>query len=285
MTQYTQPPYLLVGTVTKDLLPHDRFTIGGTVTYAGAVVKRLGWQPVIITAAAPNFTPPPYLADADWRILPSPSTTTFRNVYTPQGRQQTVGPIARSIGPADIPADCQNISLVHLCPLAQDVEIAVTGLFPNSLLATTPQGWLRQWDANGIVSLGDWQGAAEILPRVQVTVISIEDIEDNWAVAERWASQTSILIVTQDKEGCTVFYQGQRLVVPPRPAAPTDPTGAGDVFAAAFFIRYHETHDLWQSAYFANVFASMAIERSGPEGIPSRAEVEAYIAQYPAEKV
>jgi sugar/nucleoside kinase (ribokinase family) len=267
------------------LLPHDRFTIGGTVTYAGSVVKRLGWQPVIITAAAPNFTPPPYLADADWRILPSLATTTFRNVYTPQGRQQTVGPIARSIGPADIPSDCQNISLVHLCPLAQDVEVAVTGLFPDSLLVTTPQGWLRQWDANGVVSLGDWQGAAEILPRVQATVISIEDIEGNWAVAERWAGQTSILIVTQDKEGCTVFHQGQRLMVPPRPAAPTDPTGAGDVFAAAFFIHYHETNDLWQSAYFANVFASMAIERSGPEGIPSRSEVDSYIAQHPAEKV
>jgi sugar/nucleoside kinase (ribokinase family) len=285
MTQNAQPPYLLVGTVTKDLLPHDRFTIGGTVTYAGSVVKRLGWQPVIITAAAPDFVPPPFLADARWHILPSAATTTFRNIYTPQGRQQTVGPIARSIGPADIPPACRNISLVHLCPLAQDVAASVTRLFENSLLVTTPQGWLRQWDAEGVVSLGDWQGAAEILPRVQATVISIEDIEGNWAIAEKWAGQTSILIVTQDKEGCTVFHQGQRLAVPPRPAAPTDPTGAGDVFAAAFFIRYHETDDLWHSAYFANVFASMAIERAGPEGIPARAEVEAYIAQHPAEKI
>jgi hypothetical protein len=283
MTQPINQTYLLVGTVTKDLLPNDRFTTGGTVTYAGAVVKRLGWQPVIVTAAAPDFRPPIYLADADWRILPSAATTTFRNVYTPQGRQQTVGPIARSIGPADIPTDCRDIPLVHLCPLAQDVEPAVTTVFDNSLLVTTPQGWLRQWDEQGIVSLGDWRGAAEILPKVQATVISIEDIEGNWAVARRWAAQTSILIVTQDKEGCTVFHNGQSLAVPPRPAQPTDPTGAGDVFAAAFFIRYHETGDLWQSAYFANVVASMAIERSGPEGVPGREEVEAYIARHPAQ--
>ena len=57
MTQHTNQTYLLVGTVTKDLLPNDRFTTGGTVTYAGAVVKRLGWHPVIITAAAPDFIP------------------------------------------------------------------------------------------------------------------------------------------------------------------------------------------------------------------------------------
>ncbi len=284
MPQNAKPPYLLVGTVTKDLHPGDRFTIGGTVTYAGSVVKRLDWQPVIVTAATPDFRPPPFLADADWRILPSPVMTTFRNVYTPQGRQQTVGPVARSIGLADIPEDCRHISLVHLCPLAQDVEAAVTTLFENSLLVTTPQGWLRRWNAAGIVSLGDWQGAAEILPQVQATVISIEDIEGNWTIAEKWAAQTSILIVTQDKEGCTVFHRGQRLAVPPRPAEPTDPTGAGDIFAAAFFIRYHETDDLWQSAYFANVFASMAIERSGPDGTPTRAEVEAYIAQHPAER-
>lgn len=281
MTQNSKLPYLLVGTVTKDLLPEDRFTTGGTVTYAGVVVKQLNWQPVIITAAAPDFVPPAYLADADWRILPSPVTTTFRNIYTPQGRRQTVGPIARSIGPTDIPADCQNISLVHLCPLAQDVEASITQVFSKALVVTTPQGWLRQWDANGLVSLGDWQGAAEILPKVQATVISIEDIEGNWTIAEKWAAQTSILIVTQDKEGCTIFYGGQRSTIPPRPAQPLDPTGAGDVFAAAFFIRYHETDDLGQSAYFANVTASMAIERLGPEGAPLRSEIEAYIAENP----
>jgi sugar/nucleoside kinase (ribokinase family) len=284
MAQNTRPAYLLVGTVTKDLLPNNHFTIGGTVSYAGVVVKQLGWRPVIVTAAAPDFVPPVYLDDADWRILPSPVTTTFRNVYTPQGRQQTVGPIARSIGPDDIPSDCRNISLVHLCPLAQDVEAAVTEVFENSLVVTTPQGWLRQWDANGVVSLGDWQGSAEILPKVQATVISIEDIEGNWAIAEKWAAQTSILIVTQDKEGCTVFHQGQHWTVPPRPAHPVDPTGAGDVFAAAFFIRFHETDDLGQAAYFANVTASMAIEREGPEGAPVRSEVEAYINQHPLVK-
>jgi sugar/nucleoside kinase (ribokinase family) len=281
MTQNNHRTYLLVGTVTKDLLPDNSFTHGGTVNYAGAVVKNLGWRPVIVTAAGPDFTPPAYLADADWRILPSAATTTFRNEYTPQGRRQTVGPIARSIRPEDIPADCRHLPLVHLCPLAQDVELTVANVFDHTLLVTTPQGWLRHWDDRGIVSLGDWRGAAEILPKLQATVISIEDIEGNWAVAEKWAGQTQILIVTQDKEGCTVFNEGQRLTVPPRPAHPIDPTGAGDVFAAAFFIYYQETGHLAQSAYFANVTASMAIERVGPEGAPLRHEVEAYIAQNP----
>lgn len=279
----TTRSYLLVGTVTKDLRPDDSFTTGGTITYAGVVVKRLGWQPVIVTAAAPDFTPPPFLAEADWHLLPSPTTTTFRNLYTPQGRQQTIGPIARSIGVADIPTDFYHMPIVHLCPLAQDVDPAVATIFNHTLLVTTPQGWLRHWNGQGHVSLGNWQGAAELLPKLQATVISIEDIEGNWAVAQRWAAQTPILIVTQDKDGCTVFHQGQSFAVPPRPAQVLDPTGAGDIFAAAFFIRYHETGDLRHSAYFANVTASISLERPGPEATPWREEVEAYLAQHPLE--
>ncbi len=281
MTQHAGQTYLLVGTVTKDLLPDNNFTTGGTVTYAATTVKRLGWRPTIVTAAAADFRPPDYLVDVDWRILPSPETTTFRNEYTPQGRRQTIGPIARSINAADVPLDCHHAALVHLCPLAQDVASNVATVFNNSLLVTTPQGWLRQWDEQGIVSLCDWCSAGEISPKLHAAVISIEDIEGNWAFAEKWARQIAILVVTQDKDGCTVFHQGQKMIVPPRPSQPVDPTGAGDVFAPAFFIRFYETGQLWQSAWFANVTASMAIERPGPEGVPDRSEVEAYIAQNP----
>lgn len=280
-----QKTYLLVGHVTRDLLPNNRFTTGGTVTYASVVAKNLGWQPVIVTAAAPDFTPPAYLAHVDWRILPSPNTLTFRNEYDARGnRRQTIGPLARPIMPPDIPKDCQNAPVVHLCPLAQELGPEITSVFPNSLLVATPQGWMRQWDERGIVSLGGWQRADDILPKLQAAVLSIEDVEGNWSIAEEWAATVPILIVTLGEEGAAVFHGGQRQYVPPRPAQPTDPTGAGDVFAAAFFIYYQETGDLWQSVRFANVTASMAIERAGPEGAPLRHEVEAYMARHPAEK-
>lgn len=281
MSQPTNRNYLLVGTVTKDLLADGSYVSGGTVTYAATVAKQLGWRPTIVTAAAPDFTPPAYLVDVDWRILSSQETTTFRNEYTPQGRHQTIGPIARSIKKTDIPADCHQATIVHLCPLAQDVTSDVATAFDNSLRAATPQGWLRQWDDRGNVSLGEWRGAAEILPELTAAVLSIEDVEGNWAMAERWARQIPILIVTEGALGCTVFHWGRKIMVPPRPSAELEPTGAGDVFAAAFFIRFYETNDLWQAAYFANVTASMSIELPGPQGVPRRDEIETYIARHP----
>jgi sugar/nucleoside kinase (ribokinase family) len=284
MIQHTDKTYLLVGHVTKDWQADNSFTIGGTVTYASVVAKHLGWRPIIVTAAAADFRPPAYLTGVDWRILPSPATTTFRNEYNPQGkRHQTIGPVAQVIKVTDIPTDCQQAALVHLCPLAQEIKPSITTIFNNSSLMATPQGWMRQWDEQGTVSLGYWNGADKILHKLQVAIVSIEDIEGVWTVAEKWSVRVPILIVTHGDKGCTIFHQGQRQIVPPRPSQPVDPTGAGDVFAPAFFIRFHETGDLWQSARFANVTASMAIERPGPEGAPTRAEIEAYILENPVE--
>ena len=276
--------YVLIGTATKDLQTNGSFTIGGTVTYATVVAKKLGWQPIVVTAVNPAFQPIPFLRDVTWHLLPSPETTTFRNEYDQQGnRHQTIGPIGRAITAAEIPERCRDATIVHLCPLAQEIKPNTTQIFKAELLGATPQGWMRRWDAQGRVSLGDWYGAAEVLPRLNVAVISIEDVEGNWYIAENWAAQTETLIVTEGDAGCTIFNRGNRVSVPPRPAQPIDPTGAGDIFAAAFFIHYYESKNLWQSARFANVVASMAIERPGPEGSPERIEVESYLAQHPVE--
>ena len=57
-----------------------------------------------------------------------------------------------------------------------------------------------------------------------------------------------------------------------------DPTGAGDVFAAAYLIRYHETGDPYEAAQFANLVASFSVEAPGTEGIPTRDEVLTYLS-------
>ena len=62
--------------------------------------------------------------------------------------------------------------------------------------------------------------------------------------------------------------------VPAYQANEVDPTGAGDVFATAFFVRLHETGDAVQAARFANAAASFVVEGPGVSCIPSRAQVE-----------
>ena len=74
-----------------------------------------------------------------------------------------------------------------------------------------------------------------------------------------------------------MYQDGIRTQIPPRPAVEVDPTGAGDVFATAFLVRYAETSDPQVAARFANVVASMSVEAPGQAGIPLRATVEAWL--------
>jgi len=54
-----------------------------------------------------------------------------------------------------------------------------------------------------------------------------------------------------------------------------DPTGAGDIFAAAFFIRYRESADVIEAARFANACAALSVRKAGLAGVPTRSAVEA----------
>jgi sugar/nucleoside kinase (ribokinase family) len=68
--------------------------------------------------------------------------------------------------------------------------------------------------------------------------------------------------------------------VPAYPAREVDPTGAGDVYAAAFLVRYRESGDAPASALFASCVASFSVEAPGLEGIPTLAQVEERMARF-----
>ena len=52
-----------------------------------------------------------------------------------------------------------------------------------------------------------------------------------------------------------------------------DTMGAGDVFGAAFLLRYYETKDIHRAAIFASCAASFVVEKMGVEGVPYMEEV------------
>ena len=58
--------------------------------------------------------------------------------------------------------------------------------------------------------------------------------------------------------------------IAPRPSNELDPTGAGDVFAAAFLLRLHETNDPIAAATFAAQIAGASVEGQGTSAIPQR---------------
>ena len=84
--------------------------------------------------------------------------------------------------------------------------------------------------------------------------------------------------VTQGWRGVTLLTRDRAQSVPTLPRPEVDPTGAGDVFAAAFLLGYHESGDPVEAAAFACCAASCAVEGVGTTALGDRLEVQRRIA-------
>lgn len=286
------PDILLVGHVTWDLESTDRHgpgRLGGTVSFAAVTALRLGRHPTVLTRAAAATDLSELPASVDLHVLPSPATTTFANLYTPQGRIQYCYEQALPITAADIAPALRRPKAVLLGPLVDEITPDVAAIFDDqSLVVAVPQGWMRRWDADGRVHAKPWQSAAAILPHLDVLVLSLEDIDYDLSRLEPFFDHINLVVVTEYRDGSTIYSRRDdgvvtQVKIPPRPAREMDPTGAGDVFATAFVIRLQETGDPGEAARFANVTASFSVEQPGVRGVPTRATVLAYMDAHPVE--
>lgn len=283
---------LLLGNVTRDLVdPNDfaNYRLGGTVTFAAAVAARLGRRPSIITYAAADTDFSVLPDNTELHVLPSETTTTFANIYTSHGRIQYCYTPAPCIVPADIPLPMRHPRIVLMGPIWDEIAPEVAAIFADeTLVAAVPQGWMRRWDSKGRVRSKEWDTAPQILPHLDVLVLSLEDFDYDWRRLAPVFRFVPMVVVTEYKDGSTVFQRKRggtvtETKIPPRPAQEVDPTGAGDTFTTAFVVRLQETGDPFLSARFANVAASISVEHLGATGIPTREEVLRYMDQHPFE--
>lgn len=266
--------YLVIGHVCKDIIPNG-WTFGGAVTYSARTANILGCQVQAITSASPECDVVAALPEIDILLIPAQQTTTFENIYTEQGRRQTILAVATPLTPDRVAARFKT-DIVHFAPVAQEVDQAWCSHdhFPGALICITPQGWMRQWGASGRVSPIEWAQAAATIPHADVVIASIEDVAHDEALVRQWAALARLLVITRGPEGCTLYRSGETIHVPTRPGQPIDTTGAGDVFAASFLVRLRETGDALAAARFANCMARYSIARSGLGGIPTSEEAQ-----------
>lgn len=272
--------FTVIGHLTRDLLPNGGFILGGTASYAAVMAQRLGADAAIITRAHPDDTKHPALDGVEIVNLGSDRTTTFANIYRDGIRIQYLCAAAGPLQTADIPEPYCDGDVFLLGPLCQEVDPALSTRL-RGLKGVTPQGWLRAWDDRGRVHAIPWRDAGCVLPHIDVIVASDADLQAEPAGAATLIEAVTTTVITKGAEGCTLWLSGIRHDIPPRPAVEIDPTGAGDVFAAAFLVRLWECRDPMAAAYFANVAASFSVEAAGFAAIPDRARIEAYIRANP----
>jgi hypothetical protein len=284
--------FLAIGHMTRDRSA-EGFRLGGTVSYAAVTALRLGWRPGILTSGSPEGLsdatsqdlPENVVAPSDSplkgvaiHLLPSPATTTFSNIYRGYHRTQVVEALARPIDPGELPAAWSDVPVVLLGPLVRELPSTWASMFPNSLMAVTPQGWMRQWDAAGHIRVTRWENAADFLRRADVVILSRDDVGGDDTYIAQLIRQARTLVVTDGWRGAMVYHAGESYHVPAQPTHEVDPTGAGDVFAAAFVVRLAETGNPVEAGYFAHTVASISIEAPGMDAIPYRKDTEQRLA-------
>ena len=277
-TIYQPIDYLVIGHLLQDIYPAGP-VLGGTAAYAALTAASMGLRVGVLTAY-PHQENLPEMKNIQVAAQPVSRPTTFENQVTPRGRRQIIHHIAEPLQPESLPAAWLSTPIVHFGPMAQELPYSMLSLFPDSFIGLTPQGWLRDWDENGVVSTGHVASALEeSLSTATAVVISVEDVAGDEQIILRFGSLARLLIVTEAAYGDRIYHQGQVQHIQPPVVSEVDPTGAGDIFSAAFFIHLYRTGNAEDAAQFGTRLAAQSVSRPGLKGIPQPAEVQQHLAE------
>lgn len=280
------PFFLSLGCITHDL--NGKKTIGGSSTYSAILGRNLGFDAAIVTSIGADFKDWDYLKGIRLAYQVGKETTTFLNINPCRKsvygkrlcgrRNQYVTSIADRIKEETIPEEWFNADIVYVCPVLNEIDERIMAKFSKSMIGVAPQGWMRSVGERGKIERNEWGKAKEVLLKADFVIVSEEDVfrED----IEEYVRISNIFVLTKGKEGAELYSRGHHKHIPAFVREEIDATGAGDVFGAAFLLRYYETRDAYRSAIFASCAASFVVEKEGIEGIPHKEEVMLRMKSY-----
>ncbi|HTB50608.1 MAG TPA: PfkB family carbohydrate kinase [Solirubrobacteraceae bacterium] len=298
--------YVTVGHVTRDVI-EDRAgdavaQPGGGAFYSALQASRLGLRTSIVTQGVPREIEAllePYIGELDLQVIPAKHTTTLSTRGAGEKRSQRLlawaGPI---VEPLTLDAD-----ILHVAPVARETPLHWQG--QARFVGLTPQGLVRHWeqgDGVPLVQLDTGSLLGDVPLSIGAGVALAGDISpvelDPSALPERF---DAAVISEHECQSCHPLFAAARdcgayvaVTAGSRPATvhlpdPTggsvvqtalprlvrlrDDLGAGDVFAAAFFVALSEGRDPLEAATFGNAAAAVRISGVGPDSIASRAAI------------
>jgi sugar/nucleoside kinase (ribokinase family) len=259
------PDFVIAGHVTRDLIVRDDSApeerLGGAASYCSQTAARLGVDVELVTTAPADFG----LLD-DVRNDPhitvreqvSTSVTTFGLDY--RAGVRTVRLLERA--PSVTKPTLGPTRLAYLGPVIGELSEEAFDWFPGAQLTVGLQGFMRETDANGLIRAKE-PPALEVLAKAHTVVFSEHDHPKAEALARHIASRVPVVVLTRGARGATLFDHGYPELVAPVPAIERDPTGAGDVFAAALAVWLGRDATPMDAAAQAAYCAARAVEGAG----------------------
>lgn len=140
---------------------------------------------------------------------------------------------------------------------------------------------MREVGPDGAVAHHPLELGADALARVGAAVIGEDEVRGDAELVARLAAAVPVVAFTHGARGCEVIVRRRTWRVGVHPAREVDPTGAGDVFAAAFFLALARGEDPLQAARLGAAAGSIAVEARGGGALGRVGEAFARAAHVP----
>jgi sugar/nucleoside kinase (ribokinase family) len=282
------PEYLAIGHITIDRRPDGTEVPGGTALYAALLAARFGLRAAILTRGRFDQIEDErvrdalsrYASEVDLIVQEADEPTVFTNRNVAGRREQTIHSWAGEIDLNGLPPMWRSAQIIHLAPVAQEIDVRRAGRLSPDYFGITPQGLMRDWrnEQGGRVRIIPLRLAFEFLGRIDAMVLSSE--EQSLARDEiEVVGSRGLVAVTRGAAGVQLTDRGRQSQLPAFNVNVKDDTGSGDVFAAALFILRTEGAGVSRAASYAAAAASVMIQSGGPDAVPNRKQVEHFLAE------
>ncbi len=276
----------MVGHIAVDRIIAEngsRVQIGGPPTYAAATARLLGFEVDAVTKIGGDL-PGGFRARLGMLglkpiVVEGCETTRFVLDYRGGRRRLSVEAVCEAIKPdevGDAPRDA-----VMLTPIIGEVtrETALR-LRGAGILALDPQGYLRVLKPDGSIVLRPWLDL-ELLSAIDVYKSTLRELRLITGVEEPLNALRRLhgigvgeVIATLGDEGAILSLGDEAYRIPAYRVEAVDPTGAGDVYLAAYLIeRLRGGEPTWCGA-FASATASLIVETAGASFNASSRELQ-----------
>ncbi|KAK1394300.1 Inositol 3-kinase [Heracleum sosnowskyi] len=264
----SSPRGLIAGNYCHDVLIKDDVVIaeslGGAASFISALLDGLSIPVDYVCKVGPDFR---YQVNHKPLVSYSCETTVFHAYFCEESTRNDR--VLKRVG------SCDPIFASDLPDVRFDFGMAVGvggEIVPETLekmvnicnvVFVDIQALIRVFDpVDGTVSLVNLKdtGFYRLLPRIGFLKASAEealfmDLEE----VRKWCC----VVVTNGKEGCTVYWKDAELKVSPFPTVQVDPTGAGDSFLGGLVAGLVQGLVVQDAALLGNLFGSLTVSHIG----------------------
>jgi sugar/nucleoside kinase (ribokinase family) len=264
--------------------------LGGSIVYVSFAARHLDARVAVISKVGSDF-PSAYLWWLRQEVVDTSGVTKVENAETTRfelkynndlsDRSLLLKSKAPPITVEDLP-NSLKAKAIHIAPIAGEISFEVSEKLKGcaDVLSLDPQGLVRNFDANGNVTLRPLTDK-RILGLVNIYKSSLAEIEVvtgqsnlDSAIKAIHDHGVEAVIVTLGMKGAVFSVEGNVYNIPAfKPEKVVDPTGAGDAFIGGFLEEYINDANYLRCACVGIATASLVVEAPGPTFSRDKAEI------------